>query len=434
MTGESALHRLSLGEARARVGDGSLQPSQYAAWLLAHAQRTDADIHAWTHLDPRQVAARAAAADLVHPTAHAALQGMPIGVKDIIATATMPTQYGSPVYAGHFEADDAECVRRIDVAGGYVMGKTVTTEFAFMQPSAARNPWNTMHTPGGSSSGSAAAVAAYQVPAAIGSQTNGSVIRPAAFCGVVGFKPTLGAISTSGVLVFSETLDTLGTFARSVEDAARLASIVASDGRIAPKIVARARPPRIALLDRFGWTTIDIEATAALDAAARRLRIAGADVSATSLPAALLAAPRIHRTLMLHEAMRNLARLPREKLSATLVRALDEGAGIDRAQYESAFTERAVLVDVAREWMTGFDAVMSPPATGAAPASLDTTGDPACCTLWSLLGFPAIALPIGLAANRMPLGMQLASTANDDDSLLSVAAWIEARLPFRGLP
>ncbi|MEP7063148.1 MAG: amidase [Betaproteobacteria bacterium] len=434
MSAPSPLHTLSLGEARARFGDGTLTPSGYAAWLLAHAQGSDPTIHAWAHLDPAHVQARAAAADLVHRTAQGPLHGLPIGFKDIIGTEALPTQFGSPAFAGHRVARDAECVQRLITAGGYVFGKTVTTEFAFMHAGPTRNPWNVAHTPGGSSSGSAAAVAARHVPAAVGTQTNGSVIRPAAFCGVVGFKPTLGAIAFDGVNVFSATFDTLGTFTRSVDDAARLASVLARPGRIAPRIVARERPPRIAFLDRLPWTTIDIEAADALDAVATRLRLAGADVIPVALPDALADAAAVHRTLMYYEGAQNLGHLPRANVSAALARALDEGAAIDAGEYLRAKAARQAMRAAAIDWISHFDAVMSAPARGTAPADLTVTGDPACCTLWSLLGFPAIALPIGLAANRMPLGMQLASTLDDDDSLLSVAAWVETRLPFRGLP
>ena len=203
MNGGTGLHMLSLGEARARIGEGVLLPSDYARWLTAHMQGSDAAIHAWAHFDADHVERRSAAADLVHRTAQAPLHGIPIGVKDIIATAELPTQYGSPAFAGHREAFDAACVTRIGAAGGYVFGKTVTTEFAFMQPGPTRNPWNHAHTPGGSSSGSAAAVAARHVPAALGTQTNGSVIRPAAFCGVVGFKPTHGIAEFAGTFTFT---------------------------------------------------------------------------------------------------------------------------------------------------------------------------------------------------------------------------------------
>ncbi|HXU52787.1 MAG TPA: amidase [Casimicrobiaceae bacterium] len=434
MTAVTPPDALSLGEARARIGARTLKPSAYAAWLVAHAQGGEAALHAWACLDASHIAAAAARADLAHPSAQGPLHGMPVGIKDIIATAGLPTQYGSPIFAGHREPEDAAVVRRLHDAGGYVFGKTATTEFAFMQPSPTRNPWNLAHTPGGSSSGSAAAVAARHVPAAVGTQTNGSVIRPAAFCGVVGFKPTLGAIDRDGMCVFSDTLDTVGTFTRGVDDAARLASALARGGCIAPSIVTRARPPRIAWLERFPWTAIDVEAAAALDATASRLRLAGATIVPVALPDALADAPAVHRALMLNEGARNLAHLDRHRLSPTLARALDEGAAIDAREWQRASASREAMRAVALDWVSQFDAVASPPAPGTAPARLDTTGDPSCCTLWSLLGYPAIALPIGLASNRLPLGMQLASTAGNDDALLSVAAWIEARLPFRGLP
>ena len=434
MSAMPPLDALSLGDARRHVGARTLKPSDYAAWLVAHARGGEDTLRAWAHLDPAHVAAAAARADLAHPTAQGPLHGMPIGIKDIIATADLPTQYGSPAFAGHREPRAAAVVERLAAAGGYVFGKTATTEFAFMQPAATRNPWNAAHTPGGSSSGSAAAVAARHVPAAIGTQTNGSVIRPAAFCGIVGYKPTFGAIAREGTFVFSATLDTLGTFTRNVDDAARLASALAQPGRIAPGVVARARPPRIGWLGAFPWTAIDAEADAMLDAAATRLRLAGAEIVPVALPDALAAAADVHRTLMLHEGAASLAHVPRDALSATLARALDAGAAIGAVAYARARAAREAMRAVALDWLAHYDAIATPPASGTAPARLDTTGDPACCTLWSLVGFPAIVLPIGLAGNRMPLGMQLASTPDTDDALLSVAAWVEPRMPFRGLP
>jgi amidase len=303
-----------------------------------------------------------------------------------------------------------------------------------MHPGPTVNPWNAAHTPGGSSSGSAAAVARGLVPAALGTQTNGSVIRPAAFCGVVGFKPTRGALSFSGVHLFSATLDTLGTFTRTVADAARLASVLADAGRIAPSITQRPRPPRLALLETYPWTPITPEAAAKLDAVASRLRMAGADVIPVSLPDALSAACEVHRTIMLHEGARNLEALQRRtraRLSATLNAALDTGQAIDGDDYLRAKASRMAMAACAQDWMGNFDAVLSPPAPGTAPAGLLTTGDPACCTLWSLLGAPAIALPVGWGADGLPLGMQLASTTDSDDALLSVAAWMESKIGFR---
>jgi Asp-tRNA(Asn)/Glu-tRNA(Gln) amidotransferase A subunit family amidase len=430
------LHALTRAQSRVRLADGTLTPSAYADGLLAHIGGTEATLQAWATLDPAHVHACAARLDLVHGTARGPLHGIPVGVKDIIATAELPTQMGSPVYAGHQPGADAECVARVARAGGYVMGKTITTELAFLHPGPTTNPWNAAHTPGGSSSGSAAAVAAGQVPAAIGTQTNGSVIRPAAFCGVVGFKPSVDAIPFAGTHVFSATLDTLGTFTRTVADAAWLASVLADPGRIAPAVGARERPPRLAYLADFPWTRVGCDADDTLDAVATRLRLVGAEVIAVVLPDALHEAARVLRTIMLHEAAGNLAPLQdraRGQLSPELNAALDEGRAIDAVAYAHARASRRAMMAAALDWTGHYDAILCPPATGPAPEGLATTGDPACCTLWSLLGFPAITLPVGRAGNGLPLGLQLAAPAGADDALLAVAAWCEAKIAFRGL-
>jgi Asp-tRNA(Asn)/Glu-tRNA(Gln) amidotransferase A subunit family amidase len=348
----------------------------------------------------------------------------------------MPTEMGSPIYAGHHPPFDAECVARLARAGAYVLGKTVTTEFAYFHPGKTTNPWNPRHTPGGSSSGSAAAVAAGQVFAAIGTQTNGSVIRPAAYCGVVGFKPTKDTIPLGGVHIFSATLDQIGTFAREVAGVALLASALAGPGRIAATVQRRARPPRLGLLSRYPWTATDRDADERLDAAVADLTAHGADVERIDLPPGSHEANIVHRTIMMREgaaALGELQRGERARMSDKLNAALDEGAAISVADYENALRRRAEAINDAAQWLSGFDALISPPASGAAPEGLDGTGDPACCTLWSLLGFPAITIPIGHAPNGLPLGMQIAAPAGADDRLLGVAAWCEERLPFTGL-
>jgi amidase len=332
--------------------------------------------------------------------------------------------------------DDAACVKALASAGGYVFGKTVTTEIAFTHPGKTRNPWDPRHTPGGSSQGSAAAVAAGHVPAAIGTQTNGSVIRPAAYCGVVGFKPTLGAIPFDGVHLFSETLDTLGTFTRTVADAALLAASLAGAGRLEARPRMPGSPPRLAYLSDFPWTQLDCDADDTLDAAATRLRMAGAQIVPVALPDALSETVVVHRTIMLFEAARNLESLQqrsRIELSKTLNDALDEGRAIRRADYQQALASRKAMVAAATEWLGHYDSLIAPPAPAGAPEGLETTGDPACCTLASLLGAPAITLPIGLDARKLPLGMQIVARPGNDAELLAVAAWCETNLPFKGL-
>jgi Asp-tRNA(Asn)/Glu-tRNA(Gln) amidotransferase A subunit family amidase len=422
-----------LTEVSAAFREGTLQVSEYAESLLAHIASTDQAIGAWAHLDPDAVRAAARRLDQVPAPLRGALHGIPVGLKDIIHTRTLPTRMGSRAFDTFAAPDDAACLKRLAAAGAYAFGKTVTTEIAFMHPGKTRNPWNAAHTPGGSSQGSAAAVAAGHVPLALGTQTNGSVIRPAAYCGVVGFKPTLGAIPFAGVNLFSETLDTLGTFTRTVADA------VAASGALLDRFASEAAlrsPPRLAFLPAFPWTVADCDADDVLEAAASRLRAAGADVVPVALPDALHVAARVHRVIMLSEAARNLndvQQSSRPRLSHVLNAALDEGRAHSEHEYQRALAGRAAMIAAATDWLAHYDAVIAPSAPGGAPAGLASTGDPSCCTLASLLGAPALSLPVGLDAAHLPLGMQLFAAAGNDAKLLSVAAWCEARLPFPGL-
>ncbi len=416
------------------IASGQATAPAFAQSQLARIAATDGAIAAWAHLDPAHVREEAQRCD--SEPARGALAGCGIGVKDIIATADLPTQMGSAVYADHRPEQDAQCIARLKDAGGFVFGKTVTTELAFMQPGKTKNPWNAAHTPGGSSSGSAAAVAAGHVAGALGTQTNGSVIRPAAYCGVVGFKPTCGAIPYDGVNVFSATLDAVGTFTRNVADAALLASAIAERACIAPTIVPLAHAPRLAYLGAFPWTPLDCDTDDAQEAALTLLRRHGADVVSVELPTEWHTAHLTLRTIMFHEAAQALGSLQqreRARLSTKLNAALDEGATISRADYDAALAARERAIAALTAWLAEFDAIVTPPAPGAAPRGLDTTGDPSCCTLWSLVGFPAITIPCALAPNGLPLGLQIAAPVDRDDRVLAVAAWCESKLPFRGL-
>ena len=432
MTPNLRSYALTLTEAAEALADRQLTAAELAAAQLARIRTTDAAVCAWETLDPEHVLREAARWDS-SPTA-GVLGGIGIGVKDIIATTDMPTTMGSPIFAGHRPSRDATCVARLRAAGAFVFGKTVTTPFAFMDPGKTRNPWDPAHTPGGSSSGSAAAVAVGHVAGAIGTQTNGSVIRPAAYCGVVGFKPTLTAIPTHGVHPFSETFDTVGTFTRTVEDAARLASALADPGRIAGTLVPRGRAPRFAYLAAFPRTANDPGTDAVIKAVVAQLRTR-AEVLPVDIPAPWHDARSVMRTIMLHEAARNLGELQqreRARMSPAVNAALDEGRSISADAYEDARSRREQAIAFFTRWLDGFDAVLAPSAPGPAPRGLTTTGDPSCCTLWSLLGFPAITLPVG-RVEQMPIGLQLAAPQNCDDSLLAAAAWCGARLPYHGL-
>jgi len=433
----SGLHALTLAAAAEAIAEGTLTARALADAQLARIDATDAEIQAWAHLDPDRVRIEADRCDRTPRSGRGSLHGIGIGVKDIIATADQPTQMGSPIYAAHQPREDAECVARLARAGGYVFGKAETTAFAFLDPARTRNPWNPRHTPGGSSAGPAAAVAAGHVCGAIGTQTNGSVIRPAAFCGVVGFKPSKDVIPFGGIHPFSETLDQAGTFTRNVADAARLASALSNVDAIGTVPRKLEREPRIAWLARYPWTaSSDAEADAMLEAAATKLKAQGATVVVVDFPAAWREAHLVHRTIMLFEAAGRLGELQsreRERLSPKLNAALDAGRSIAKSDYAGALLERDAAKLFFTEWLSTYDAIVSPPAPGTAPEGLESTGDPSCCTLWSLTGFPAITLPIGVARNGLPLGMQLATVGGADDRLLSVAAWCEARLRFAGL-
>jgi Asp-tRNA(Asn)/Glu-tRNA(Gln) amidotransferase A subunit family amidase len=432
MTRDLRGYTLTLTEAAEALAERQLTSLALADAQLTRVRTTDAAVGAWETLDPDHVRREAAHWDAVRLPGP--LGGIGIGVKDIIDTADLPTTIGSPIFADRRPAHDAACIARLRAAGGFVFGKTVTTPFAFMDPGKTRNPWDPAHTPGGSSSGSAAAVAVGHVTAALGTQTNGSVVRPAAYCGVVGFKPTVNAIPTAGVHPFSETFDTVGTFTRTVEDAARLASVLADPGRIAETLAPVARPPRFAYIGDFPWTVQDCDADDVVEAAVTQLRTR-AEVVPLDIPPAWRGAKSTLRTIMLFEAARNLGGLQsreRARLSPAVNAGLDEGRAIGAAAYAAACGERERAIAFFTQWLEGFDAVLSPSAPGPAPRGLATTGDPSCCTLWSLLGFPAISLPAGLA-QRMPVGLQLAAPAGRDDSLLAAAAWCGARLSFMGL-
>ena len=429
-----ALYATSLTSAAKEIAIGALTARALAEAQLERVAATDADVEAWAHLDPayvRRMAERCDGAREASP-----LRGIGIGVKDIICTADLPTQMGSAIFAGHRPAENAECVKRLQHAGGYVFGKTVTTAFAFLDPGKTRNPWNPAHTPGGSSSGSAAAVAIGQVAGALGTQTNGSVIRPASYCGVVGFKPTKDAIPFTGVHLFSETLDQLGVFTRTVADSARLASALCDRNFVSPSVAALPAPPRLAYLGDYPWVQMDCDADDTLEAAATRLRQFGATVIGVEFPRGWRDANRDHRTIMLYEGAQNLGPLhdrERARLSPKLSTAIDEGRAITSAQYERAMARRTEAIGEFTDWLDDFDAVLSPSAPTPAPKGLDSTGDPSCCTVWSLTGFPALTLPVGLSADGLPVGMQIACPTGADDRLLTVAAWCESKLTFRGL-
>jgi Asp-tRNA(Asn)/Glu-tRNA(Gln) amidotransferase A subunit family amidase len=426
-----------LAEALRGLADGSLTSVALVERALARAAETEPRIHAFAWLDRARALglARDSDARRAGGSARSGLDGVPIGVKDIFDTAGIPTENGSALYRGRVPKRSATAVVALEAAGAVVLGKTVTTELAFMTPGVTRNPWNTAHTPGGSSMGSAAAVAAGVLCAAVGSQTNGSVIRPAAFCGVVGFKPSVFRLPKDGMLEFSRTLDQVGVFARSVEGAALLAATIA--GQPADRWWRPAGgAPRFVALRTSEWEHATDPARDRFQADVDRLAAAGGPVEWPQPPKGLDDAPRVLRTVMLYEAAQVLLATVEahpEEVSAYAREALADGARMSERAYREALAERREIAAAFGAWAARYDAVLTPPAIGEAPGP-ETTGDPRFCSRWSLVGAPAITIPTGLGPNGLPLGLQLVGAPDDDARVLGAAAWAEAHLTSPGAP
>jgi Asp-tRNA(Asn)/Glu-tRNA(Gln) amidotransferase A subunit family amidase len=354
------------------------------------------------------------------------LRGLPVGMKDIFDTADLPTEYGSPIYAGHRPRNDAAVVSQIRRAGGLTLGKTVTTEFAHQHPGKTRNPHNPAHTPGGSSSGSAAAVAAGMVPIATGTQTGGSVIRPAAYCGVAGFKPSYKLFPTIGLKCFAWHLDTVGFFAAGVADVAfASAAIAGRDLRVDRGVPAA---PRIGLARTHVWAEASAAMHGAVEQAARLAATAGAKVEDVNLPPVLEDAYRAHATIQEYEATRALAfeydRFP-DLLSRNLREYLDAAAAVTPEAYDAArrITKRAR--QALAELMTDIDVLLTPSAPGAAPLGLTSTGAPTFNRLWTLLGTPCVNVPGLYDADGLPLGVQVVGRFGRDRNALEAALFVE---------
>jgi Asp-tRNA(Asn)/Glu-tRNA(Gln) amidotransferase A subunit family amidase len=318
-----------------------------------------------------------------------------------------------------------------------MFGKTVTAELAYFAPGPTTNPWNSKCTPGGSSMGSAAAVAAGIVPLALGTQTNGSVIRPAAFCGTVGFKPSAGRLPNKGVLRFSPSLDQLGVFARTVEGAACLAAAIAGDpAKDWVPTMGAVGQPKLAVIRTPEWSAVEPGAQWQFDSDIAAAHAAGASIAELDLPNGLVDSPRIHRTVMAFEANQFIGPLIKEesaRVSAQLLALLESGADITQAEYNAARRSQRLLAGQFRDWSGSFDAIATLPAMGEAP-SLETTGDPRCCTRWTLVGAPALTLPTGLGPRGLPLGIQLVGKFGGDRDLLAVARWFESLRPWSRQP
>jgi len=433
--------RLGLVDALSAIESGRLSATDYLESCIARTLATEPAVGAFAWFD----------ADAVRRAAvvpGGALAGMPIAYKDIIETRGVPTEMGSAAFVGHVPERSAWVVGALGDASALLFGKTVTTEFAWRHPGRTRNPWNLDHTPGGSSSGSAAAVALGDVPAALGTQTFGSVLRPAAFCGVVGYKPSHGAIPRTGVYAVAGSLDHVGTFTRSVADAALLTSVLFGrdgiDFAYTPKhpaawpLGALARAPRVALLRTAAWSRASEEQRALVESVAERLAAAGATVTSLELPAPFDTLWSIAQTICDAEGAVVNAKLAHEqppRVSRPTIDLVARGEALSASQYLRAKEAQQTLIRHFASLMAPFDVALTAAALGEAPAGLADTGDAVFCTPFSLMGSPAIALPAGTSGHGLPLGVQLVSTWGDDRRLLETAAWVERTLDWRqGFP
>lgn len=433
------LFKLGLCEVAQGIAEGDFTSAEYTRSCLQRIWLMEEQVQAWQWLDHERAMELSEDADRRKKEGKAAgsLHGLPLGIKDIFDTRGIPTEMGSPLFKDNVPQASARVVEKIEQAGGFVMGKTVTAEFAFLTPGKTRNPWNPGHTPGGSSSGSAAAVAAGFVPAALGTQTNGSIIRPAAFCGIVGFKPSQGTISNHSTLDYSPTLDQTGLFTRSVADAAWMASGIAeAENPVSREVNTLTKKPKLAAVRSPVWTRAEEAQRRIFADDVKKLSGSGAEVVETELPAAFNQAYSCLRCIMAYEAARFFRELQtrgRGKISAALNAFLDEGSQVVDSTYQDALQFRGQLREDLSAFLKVFDAILTPPANGEAPATLESTGDPAFCTVWTLCGVAAITIPTGLGPRGLPLGLQIVGPFREDDKLLGVAQWCEEQLPFRQL-
>ncbi|WBU61668.1 amidase [Paracoccus albus] len=437
-----AIDPASLGaiQLRDRIASGALTAEAATAACLKRIAETEPQLNAWAYVDGEYAMTQARALDARRRSGAAtgALHGVPVGIKDVIDTEGMPTEYGTPIAKGRVPDKDAHVVARLRAAGAVIIGKTVTTELAYMHPSKSRNPHDVNRTPGGSSSGSAVAVAAGQVPLAVGTQTGGSVIRPASFCGVVGFKPGYGVVGRTGALIQSPFLDTIGGFARSVQDVALLVGAMAGhDPDDTASLLAPA--PRLCEASQQEPPLPPLIAVMTLPGAGNDMQQAIAELAATlgdravdvPAPPGFDKADEMRRLINLAELAKcyyPLERRGREQMSPELCEALDEGKQTLARDYLAALDWRQVLNAGLEKMFTRCDAILCPAATGPAPLLSDnTTGSPAMNGPWTLCGVPAITLPLMQDQNGLPMGVQLVGRRGADARLMRVANWLMQR-------
>lgn len=407
-----------------QVQSGKIRHRDVAEAYLERIFEKDQEVGAYIYCDPDLVRSSADALDAQEV---GSLAGLPVGVKDVIDTADMPTGYGSEAYAGRRPFWDAPCVTQTKAAGGLILGKTVSTEFAMASPGKTRNPWNLEHTPGGSSSGSCAAVAAGMALMAFGTQTAGSIIRPASYCGVVGFKPTFGLLEPAEIKVLAHSLDTLGFVTRTVRDAALVASVLAGRPELTLSDELPA-DPRVGLFRTPPFDVADPATIAALDYAVARIEASGGKVVEIEVPANFVSTHDLHAAVMGWEVTRALSyerTVLWEQLTQTTRDFLNEKALVDAPAYDKARAALPAVYEALAEAMANVDILLAPSAPGAAPKGLISTGSPAFNTPWTLLQMPALNVP-AYFENGLPVGVQVIGRCGEDARTLAAAQFVEA--------
>ncbi|NKB21506.1 MAG: amidase [Alphaproteobacteria bacterium] len=421
------LNELPATEIVQKIATGSISAEAVTQACLDRISAREDAVKAWAYIDPAYALTQARILD--DTTNKGPLHGLPIGVKDVIDTSDMPTQMQSSAYEDHQPKTDAACVAILRAAGAVILGKTVTCEFAGSFPGPTTNPHNPSHTPGGSSSGSGAAVADYMVHGAFGTQTGGSVLRPASFCGTVGYKPTYNLINRSGLMFAAENLDTIGLLTRTIDDADLLMSVLLNRPR--SEVLPGDAIPKIGLCRTHHWESALPETIAALDDSVERLTIAGAEIVDIALPSSFADLSAARNALNDFERSRVMADLWQNEpdhLSDNIAKQLENGTSMEFATYQNA----VILANDSRAQLdTVFgdvDFILAPSATGEAPEGLSYTGDPQFQGCWTILHVPTISLPTHLGPNELPVGIQLVGRRWRDETLLSWSRWVVDKL------
>ena len=443
-------HTLTITAAAEQIRTGQLSPMDLVRSCLQRIDQLEPRLQAWVTIDHAGAlqAAQRCEAEIRRGQYRGPLHGIPLGLKDIYFTAGLKTTMGSSIYADFVPAYDATTVHLLKEAGAIILGKCHTTEFAALAPSPTRNPWNLEHTPGGSSSGSAAAVAAAMCPGALGSQTYGSTIRPAAYCGCVGLKPTYGRVSAYGVFALCWSLDHVGIFARTVTDVAHLLQVLAGDDPHDPacvpllvpdyvKALDNMQPPRLGLVRKFFLEKADEETRKHTEAVAERFARAGAQIEEIRLPASFAGEPEAHFTMLYAEAAashREIYAQHKARYSPQMQDLIEKGFKVSGMEYTEIRRHQQRFRHDFDALCRTVDALLTPSTPAPAPQGFTTTGDPSFNGPASFSGLPSLGLPSGLSLNGLPLAIQLMSAAFTEERLLTVGKWCETVLDFRQTP